>query len=116
MNRGYMSAIENGKKNITISQLERLANALVSRLIKCYNCQMIKFIHKKHIHESDINNKIIIYYNVSDIFLGATLLILVVFFIHDYLSHTLTPKNDASLYMNQNYKTQPRMNIPVVKP
>ena len=29
MDRGYMSAIENGKKNITITQLERLANALV---------------------------------------------------------------------------------------
>lgn len=28
MDRGYMSAIENGKKNITISQLERLAHAL----------------------------------------------------------------------------------------
>ncbi len=28
MDRGYMSAIENGKKNITISQLERLAQAL----------------------------------------------------------------------------------------
>ena len=28
MDRGYMSAIEHGKKNITISQLERLAQAL----------------------------------------------------------------------------------------
>ena len=28
MDRGYMSAIENGKKNITIQQLERLAKAL----------------------------------------------------------------------------------------
>lgn len=28
MDRGYMSAIENGKKNITIKQLERLARAL----------------------------------------------------------------------------------------
>lgn len=28
MDRGYMSAIENGKKNITIAQLERLAQAL----------------------------------------------------------------------------------------
>ena len=28
MDRGDMSAIENGKKNITISQLERLARAL----------------------------------------------------------------------------------------
>ena len=28
MDRGYMSAIENGKKNITIQQLGRLAQAL----------------------------------------------------------------------------------------
>jgi len=37
MDRGYMSAIENGKKNITISQLERLAQALgvsVDKLLK----------------------------------------------------------------------------------
>ena len=37
MDRGYMSAIENGKKNITISQLERLAQALgvsVDELLK----------------------------------------------------------------------------------
>ena len=37
MDRGYMSAIENGKKNITISQLERLAQALgvsVYKLLK----------------------------------------------------------------------------------
>ena len=37
MDRSYMSAIENGKKNITISQLERLAQALrvsVDKLLK----------------------------------------------------------------------------------
>ena len=37
MDRGYMSAIENGKKNITIQQLERLAKALgvsVDKLLK----------------------------------------------------------------------------------
>ena len=37
MDRGYMSAIENGKKNITLSQLERLAQALsvsVDKLLK----------------------------------------------------------------------------------
>ena len=28
MDRGYMSAIENGKKNITLTQLARLAKAL----------------------------------------------------------------------------------------
>jgi transcriptional regulator with XRE-family HTH domain len=37
MDRGYMSAIENGKKNITIQQLEKLAGALdvsVDKLLK----------------------------------------------------------------------------------
>ena len=37
MDRSYMSAIENGKKNITILQLERLAQALevsVDKLLK----------------------------------------------------------------------------------
>ena len=37
MDRGYMSAIENGKKNITLLQLEKLAKALnvsVDKLIK----------------------------------------------------------------------------------
>ncbi|MBU1017006.1 MAG: helix-turn-helix transcriptional regulator [Patescibacteria group bacterium] len=37
MDRSYMSAIENGKKNITISQLDRLAQALgisVDKLLK----------------------------------------------------------------------------------
>ena len=37
MDRGYLSAIENGKKNITIAQLERLASALgvsVDKLLK----------------------------------------------------------------------------------
>ena len=37
MDRGYMSAIENGKKNITIAQAERLAKALgvsVSELLR----------------------------------------------------------------------------------
>ena len=37
MDRSYMSAIENGKKNITIQQLERLSQALgvsVDKLLK----------------------------------------------------------------------------------
>jgi len=37
MDRGYMSAIEDGKKNITIQQLERLGRALgvnVDKLLK----------------------------------------------------------------------------------
>ena len=50
---------------------------------------MFKFIRKKHIREDNSGSKIVIYYSVSDIFLGAILLILVIFFIHDYLSHAL---------------------------
>jgi hypothetical protein len=45
-------------------------------------------------HESH-DKKVVIYYNASDIFLGTALLVLVVFFINDYLSHTPTSKNYA---------------------
>ena len=50
---------------------------------------MIKFIHKKRIVEDGEKGKIIIYYNLTDIFLGLILFGLVVFFINDYLSHSL---------------------------
>lgn len=50
---------------------------------------MITFKHKKHMHDNKGDAKVVIYYNISDIFLGITLLILVVFFINDYLSHAL---------------------------
>jgi len=50
---------------------------------------MIKFIHKKHIKNDTETGKIIIYYSLSDILLGVLLFGLVVFFIQDYLSHTL---------------------------
>lgn len=64
----------------------------------------IRFIHKKHIQERDKDGKIFIYYNVSDIFLGTALLILVVFFINDYLKHALDYSNDnVSSYVNQDY-------------
>ena len=58
-------------------------------------------------HLNDKDNKIIIFYNASDIFLGTLLLILVVFFIHDYLSHALMSNDD--MYVNQNYTTQPKI-------
>ncbi len=60
---------------------------------------MIKFIHKQHVQREA--GKIVIYYNITDIFLGVALLALVVFFIHDYLSHALTTTLSASSYMNQ---------------
>ncbi len=48
---------------------------------------MIKFRHKKHMQEGKGEAKIVIYYNISDIFLGVALMTLVFFFINDYLSH-----------------------------
>lgn len=60
---------------------------------------MIKFIHKKHIKSDEATGKIIVYYSISDIFLGALLFGLVVFFIHDYLSHALgKEKNNCLSY------------------
>ena len=78
---------------------------------------MISFKHKKHMHEHKGNAKIVIYYNVSDIFLGATLLVLVVFFINDYLSHALSPLNmgDVQGYTedySSKVKTNPTSKIP----
>lgn len=62
---------------------------------------MIKFIHKKHVHSD--SGKIIIYYNALDIFLGVALMILVVFFIHDYLSHALATQSSYNppMYLGQ---------------
>ncbi len=55
---------------------------------------MIKFIHKKHPNGDVAKGNIIIYYSVSDIILGAMLLALTVFFMHDYLSHSLNKQNN----------------------
>ena len=54
-------------------------------------------------HEDKDSGKIVIYYNVSDIFLGAFLLILVVFFINNYLSHALTLGNNSDMCSDLNY-------------
>lgn len=64
---------------------------------------MIKFKEKKHIGEDKHLGKIVIYYNVSDIFLDTILLVLVVFFINDYLSHSLTPENYDNFSVSENY-------------
>ncbi len=56
---------------------------------------MIEFIHKRHMREDAKSNKFVIYYNAFDIFIGIALLILVIFFIHDYLSHALIPGIDS---------------------
>ena len=77
---------------------------------------MIKFLHKKHINKDHGNAKIIIYYNLSDIFLGTTLIILVAFFIHDYLLHSLFDSQRASLYINPNTMYSVKTPIPIKKP
>jgi hypothetical protein len=56
---------------------------------------MIKFINKKHINKDKTGTKLVIYYSVSDIVLGIILLILVGFFIDNYLNENLyPPKNN----------------------
>jgi hypothetical protein len=49
------------------------------------------------------SSKFIIYYNASDIFLGVILLVLVVFFIRDYLSHALQPYGASVYNMYQDF-------------
>jgi hypothetical protein len=47
------------------------------------------------------DNKIVIYYNALDIILGIILMALVVFFIHDFLSHSLNEScNNIDSYIN----------------
>ena len=61
---------------------------------------MIKFIHKKSVKgEESEKGKIIIYYNVTDIFLGLILLSLVVFFANYYLSHSIGKKQDNNCFI-----------------
>jgi len=64
---------------------------------------MIKFKEKKRVREGKHPGKIVIYYNFSDIFLGTTLLILVIFFINDYLSHRLIPTNYDNFSITEGY-------------
>lgn len=49
---------------------------------------MIKLIHKKHLSKPNHKGNIVIYYSTFDIVIGIALMSLVIFFIHDYLSHT----------------------------
>lgn len=53
---------------------------------------MIKFVYKKRTEEEGEKGNTVIYYNFTDIFLGLILFGLVVFFINDYLSHSLIKK------------------------
>ncbi len=63
---------------------------------------MIKFIHKKRLYLDDKVDKIIIYYNVLDVFMSIVLLSLITFFIHDYLYHALNQShNNVDSCVNQ---------------
>ena len=64
---------------------------------------MIKFIHKKRIVEDGEKGKIIIYYNLTDIFLGVFLFALVVFFIRDYLSHSLNKQQNNCISSSNSF-------------
>ena len=72
---------------------------------------MIKFIHKKHLHAKKESGKIVVYYNVTDIFLGIILMALVVFFIHDYLSHNLEHSYNGGV-MSPYYGDQAKIKPP----
>ncbi len=57
---------------------------------------MLKFKYKKNLHEYKEGNKFVVYYNYTDIFLGISLMLLVSFFIHDYLSHSYNDHSYSS--------------------
>ena len=46
---------------------------------------MFKFVHKNHMRATKHESKIVIYYSLSDIVLGFLLVVLVAFFIYNYL-------------------------------
>ena len=50
---------------------------------------MLKFIHKDHINKDPKSKRLVIYYNLSDVVLGFLLIVLVSFFIYNYLELNL---------------------------
>jgi hypothetical protein len=63
---------------------------------------MIKFKKREHVQKREAG-KLVIYYNITDIFLGAALMALVIFFMHDYLSHQGNIEDDQPLYTSHPY-------------
>ena len=57
---------------------------------------MLKFIHKNNIDKNPGTNKLVVYYNLSDIILGFLLIVLVTFFIYSYLELNLFKINSTS--------------------
>ena len=73
---------------------------------------MIKFIHKKHIHKDPQIKGLAIYYSLSDIILGSLLIVLVAFFIYNYLEFSYQKINTGYTVTNNTkpqatYKNNP---------
>ncbi len=79
---------------------------------------MIKFIRREHTNPNKQSGKVVIYYSVSDVFLGITLLALVIFFINDYLSHRVGPHKLSYNYEfeSPNFSSIPEINISTKNP
>ena len=79
---------------------------------------MVKFIFKKRREEKRVDGKVVIYYNVSDVFLGIALVALVVFFINDYLSHNLTQykQNGCEYSLNRYMPDGSKLDSPIRQP
>lgn len=68
---------------------------------------MIQFIHKKHAHLNPKTAKLIIYYSFSDLVLGLLLIVLVAFFIYNYLVMSLSPAK-SGVVISPSYQGQLR--------
>jgi len=63
---------------------------------------MIKFIHKRHLNKTSYPGKITIYFSGADIVLGLLLVILVGFFIYNYMANANRPSSSAPVYYGNN--------------
>lgn len=62
-------------------------------------------------HTRSTSGDIFIYYSMSDVILGTALLILVFFFIQNYLSHTIGPERENDIaWINQLYEESTSVN------
>ena len=68
---------------------------------------MFKFIHKNHIHKDPHTKALVIYYNISDIVLGFLLIVLVAFFIYNYLETSFhTAATDYAVTSNHKFPSR----------
>ena len=59
---------------------------------------MIKFVHRKHTNQNQKTDKIVIYYSLLDIILGLLLMVLVAFFIYNYLEFKVFSPSQNGAY------------------